>query len=164
MKFLPLILTLLLLPVLVQANDSSGGCGPGSQLFPSKTLISTSSAGSVDGTSFWIGNALGTTLGTSGCAKHDLVKVEKMQIHFIANNLEQLRMDTASGSGEHVVAFARTLGCKDEAVAPLINKVQKNWSTIFLEKAPAKRTLHKVKTIINRDQTLSAACLFAARA
>lgn len=136
------------------ADDTSRGCGVGTLAAPKKTLVSTSIAASVD--YFVPSQSFATSSGTSGCAKHELVLNQKMQEHFIAIHLEQIKFDSAIGSGESIEVLARTLGCNDNGVNSLGIKLQSHFERL----APQDATNFQksVNELIQKDQALKTAC------
>ena len=87
----------------VMAADSSSGCGMGWQVAPNQSLISSSTRSIVNAT---FSNTIAMTLGTSGCAKHSIVKNDAKGIHFAEANLNQLAIEMARGNGEFVTSFS----------------------------------------------------------
>jgi len=139
------------------ADDSSRGCGVGSLAAPKKSLVSTTTATVID---FFVPSQIfATTSGTSGCAKHDLVLLNKMQKHYVAGHLEKIKFDAALGSGEALSVLARTMGCGDNAIENFGQKVQANFET--LESKNADGFLSNVKEIVKKDQNLKAVCPLA---
>lgn len=136
------------------ADDTSRGCGVGSLAAPQKTLVSTSIAGTVD--YFVPSQTFGLTSGTSGCAKHSLVLNQKMQEHFIAVHLEQIKLDSAIGGGESIEVLARTFGCNDQGSDFLGAKLQFNFERLAPQ--DAKSFQKSVNELVKKDQSLKNAC------
>ena len=93
-KFLSVLLTVIFLFSLVSvsamAGDSSSGCGLGWQVFKDNSLVSSSSRAITNVTFL---NTGAMTFGTSGCAKHSIVKNEAKAIHYAQANQNQLMVD-----------------------------------------------------------------------
>lgn len=96
----------------VFAADSSSGCGMGYSIAPKQSLVSSSTRTLVNAT---FSNSVAMTLGTSGCAKHSIVKNDAKGIHFAEANMNQLAFEMARGQGEFVAGFASVFGCQDKA-------------------------------------------------
>jgi hypothetical protein len=108
-----LCLVLLSFSFLSYGEDKSSGCGPGSLLVPRKSILSTATARVIDASStYGLSNYLGSTFGTSGCAKHSLVLKEQEKSIYISSNLSQIKLESALGGGEHLVALGQLYGCE----------------------------------------------------
>lgn len=110
MKKLLIGLFALVSAVSVSAADSSSGCGMGWEVAPKQSLVSSSTRSIVNAT---FSNSIAMTLGTSGCAKHSIVKNEAKGIHFAEANMNQLAIEMARGNGEFVNGFASVFGCQN---------------------------------------------------
>ena len=139
---------------MAQADDQSRGCGLGSMVAPKQTLVSTTTAATVD--YFVPSQSFGTTSGTSGCARHSIVMNQKMQEHFVEANIEQIKFESAIGAGESVEVLARTFGCSDSGVVTFGAKIQSNFET--LSNQSAMKFLDSVKSMVKKDKTLKASC------
>ena len=96
------------------------------------------------------------TLGTSGCAKHSIVKNESQGIHFAEANQHQLMIEMAMGEGEYVAGFAQVIGCDANSFGPA---VRKNYDRIFTtENTSAKEMYDNLKNAVVTDETLAKAC------
>lgn len=93
------------------AADSSIGCGLGYQVAPKNTLISTTSRATTN--ALFSNQLFGITSGTSGCARHPIVKKNPKAFYFAYNNMQNLKVEVAQGGGEFLNAFASTLGCQN---------------------------------------------------
>ena len=138
----------------VFAADSSSGCGMGYEVAPKQSLVSSSTRSIVNGT---FSNTVAMTLGTSGCAKHSIVKNDAKGIHFAEANMNVLALEMARGNGEFVTTFASVYGCNNsEAFGSM---VQSNYESVL----PSANTTgvelyNNVKTQIRNNATLSASC------
>jgi hypothetical protein len=139
---------------LVFADDQSIGCGLGSIVAPKHSLVSTTTANVVD--YFIPSQSFGTTSGTSGCAKHSIVLNQKMQEHFVEAHIEQIKFESALGSGESVEVLARTFGCSDAGVVQFGSKIQSQFEN--LSNQGAMSFLNSVKTMVKKDKNLKSSC------
>lgn len=110
------------------AADGSSGCGLGWMLLKDNSLLSSSLRST---THAWLPNTFSMTSGTSGCAKHSIVKNDKKDLHFADANYEILATELAQGQGEMVTAFAVTLGCTSEASETFGRVMQENYENLF---------------------------------
>ena len=126
----------------------------GYEVAPKQSLVSSSTRSIVNGT---FSNTVAMTLGTSGCAKHSIVKNDAKGIHFAEANMNVLALEMARGNGEFVTTFASVYGCNNsEAFGSM---VQSNYETVL----PASNTsgvelYNNVKPQIRNNATLSASC------
>jgi hypothetical protein len=138
----------------VFAADSSSGCGMGYEIAPKQSLVSSSTRSLVNAT---FSNTIAMTLGTSGCAKHSIVKNDAKGIHFAEANMDQLALEMARGNGEFVASFASVYGCNNtEAFGSM---VQSKYEAVL----PASNTTgvelyNNVKAEIKNNAALSASC------
>ncbi len=92
--------------------DKSSGCGYGWEVMKDQSLL----ASSIRSTTNQIAsNTIAMTMGTSGCAKHDIVLQKKEQLHFANSNYEMIVAEMANGQGEYLTSFANVLGCDNVA-------------------------------------------------
>lgn len=138
----------------VLAADSSSGCGMGWEVAPKQSLLSSSTRSIVNAT---FSSTIAMTLGTSGCAKHSIVKNDAKGIHFAEANLNQLALEMARGNGEFVAGFAQTLGCQNSTAFG--SMVQANYETVL----PSSNTTgvelyNNVKAQIKNNATLASTC------
>lgn len=153
MKF---FLALLLIGVTSSfAEDKSRGCGVGTLIAPKKSLFSTTTAEVTDFASMPT-RPFAMTTGTSGCAPHSLITDSIQREHFIAFNRDQLRIETALGAGEHVLALSQSFGCAKSDV--FISVLKKNYKQTFVEDLSAKKIEEKLKLLILNSPEL-AECL-----
>ena len=140
------------------AEDGSSGCGPGWYILKDNSLVSSSLRATTNGMLF-PAVSFGMTFGTSNCTKHKIVKTEKQSLYFATNNYYELQGDIARGQGEHLSAFATTIGCPAQVQTRFNQHVRKNYSAIFTpgQTSPEALLLEVYKTIL-RDQTLTNQC------
>lgn len=136
------------------AADSSSGCGMGYEVAPKQSLVSSSTRSIVNAT---FSNTIGMTLGTSGCAKHSIVKNEAKGIHFAEANMNQLAVEMARGNGEFVQGFASVFGCQDSSAFG--SMVQAKYELVL----PSTNTsgvelFNNVKAEIKNNAVLASSC------
>jgi len=146
MKIL-LSLTLLVLAQTVYSaeGDTSTGCGLGWSVTKSMTTTAAITRASTNAT---FSNTFAMTSGTSGCAKHDIVKNDRMDLHFVEANHELLIAEAAIGDGEYLNGLTRALGCNNNGSRMLKEEMQKNYEQIFTVGQPAVTSLGKIKAVI----------------
>jgi hypothetical protein len=136
------------------AADSSSGCGMGYQIAPKQSLVSSSTRSIVNAT---FSNTIAMTLGTSGCAKHSIVKNESKGIHFAEANMNQLALEMAQGNGEYVTGFASVFGCQDRMAFGRM--VQRKYETLLPGvQVSGVELYNNVATEIKNDAALSRSC------
>lgn len=132
-------------------SDNSSGCGLGWKVSKRKSLLSSSSRASTNS----IGSqSIAMTMGTSGCSKHELAKLEKEQEHFANSNFEHVLVDMAQGKGVYLNAFASMVGCDAEVLG---SYSQAHFDKVMAENGVA--FLNNVKAQINSNAALGAACI-----
>jgi len=138
----------------VFAADSSSGCGMGYEIAPKQSLVSSSTRSLVNGT---FSNSIAMTLGTSGCAKHSIVKNDAKGIHFAEANMNQLAVEMARGNGEFVASFASVYGCNNsEAFGSMVQS--KYESVLPTSNTSGVELYNNVKSEIRNNAALSASC------
>jgi hypothetical protein len=138
----------------VFAADSSSGCGMGWEVAPKQSLVSSSVRSIVNAT---FSSTVAMTMGTSGCAKHSIVKNEAQGIHFAEANLNQLSIEMAAGNGEHVQAFAAVFGCQNSKAFG--SMVQSKYEKVLpSDKTSGVELYNNVKTEIKNNATLATSC------
>jgi hypothetical protein len=141
-----------------KAEDSSSGCGIGWQVAPKQSLVSSSARTLVNAT---FSNTIGMTMGTSGCAKHDIVLKEKEAIHYAEANQGQLMIEMAQGEGENLRGLAAVMGCSSNGTAAFEKSIQQNFGLIFpSSNTSAAEMLNGVRSVIQADQTVALQCGF----
>ncbi|MFA6238206.1 MAG: DUF3015 family protein [Bacteriovorax sp.] len=138
----------------VFAADSSSGCGMGYEVAPKQSLVSSSTRSLVNMT---FSNTIAMTLGTSGCAKHSIVKNEAKGIHFAEANLNVLAIEMARGNGEFVSTFASVFGCQNSSAFG--SMVQAKYETVLPSASTSGVELYNnVKAQIKNNATLASTC------
>jgi len=138
--------------------DGSSGCGPGWYVFKDNSLVSSSLRTTTNGFLFPV-VTFGMTFGTSNCTKHKIVQTEKQSLYFATNNYYELQGDVARGTGEHLSAFATTIGCPVKAQARFNEQMRSNYRKLFVrDQAAPEALLIEVYNTILRDQTLTNQC------
>lgn len=146
-----LCFSLLLSPAM--AGDSSSGCGLGWAVFKKNSLISSALRAT---TNAMFLNTIAMTSGTSGCAKHSIVKNDKKSLHFMDANKHQLMTEMAYGQGEYVSGLAELMGC-DTAV--FSQKMKEGYSDVFArEDMKARELVNRVQAQILLNKDLAASC------
>src|SRR5262245_4508488 len=113
-RLLLLVLTIAFLVPPALADDSSSGCGLGWEVTRKMSLASSAIRST---THAFLPNTFSMTSGTSGCAKHELVKGDEKAVMFAVNNYDSLVVEMAQGKGEYLESFAEALGCGDASMA-----------------------------------------------
>ncbi|AUN97288.1 DUF3015 domain-containing protein [Bacteriovorax stolpii] len=138
----------------VFAADTSSGCGMGYEVAPKQSLVSSSTRSLVNAT---FSNSIAMTLGTSGCAKHSIVKNDAKGIHFAEANMNQLAVEMSRGNGEFVAGFAGVFGCQNaEAFGSMVQA--KYESVLPSANTSGVELYNNVKAEIRNNATLSASC------
>lgn len=121
----------------VFADDQSNGCGLGWKISKRNSLLSSTTRTYVN---FTFSNTLGMTSGTSGCAKHSIVKNEKKAVYYAEANYGHLMVEMAEGNGEHLSGLASVLGCQTTGISSFNKLTQDNYIRVFssTEEAPGK--------------------------
>jgi hypothetical protein len=150
------VLAILAVNPLAHADDTSIGCGLGTQLIKRNSLISTTTRGYLN---FTFSNSSGMTSGTSGCAKHSIVMNEKKAEHFAEANYHVLMVEMASGRGEHLAGFASALGCGAGSAGAFGKMTQDHYEKIYpSDEVGATQMLDNVQRQIQSDPVLSLTC------
>ena len=147
------LLTLLSASV-VMAADSSSGCGMGWEVAPKQSLVSSSVRSIVNAT---FSSTVAMTMGTSGCAKHSIVKNEAQGIHFAEASLNQLSIEMARGNGDYVTGFASVFGCQDSRAFGSMMQA-KYESLLPSEQTSGVERCNNVKSEIKKNATLASSC------
>ncbi|HEB02544.1 MAG TPA: DUF3015 domain-containing protein [Nitrospirae bacterium] len=112
------------------AADSNTGCGLGDLVFgdPDSTLLQAFEA-TTNGTS---GNqTFGITSGTSNCSKPSkFVSNDKLQ-EFVAQNMDSIAQDMASGGGESLDTVAELMEVSASERAAFNSTLQDNFSKVY---------------------------------
>ncbi|MCP4912184.1 MAG: DUF3015 domain-containing protein [Oligoflexia bacterium] len=134
------------------AADSSSGCGLGWAVFKKNSLVSSSLRATTN--AFFL-NTIAMTFGTSGCAKHSIVKNEAKQLHFSETNYPQLVAQMSQGQGEYVNSMAGLMGC-DSAV--FSQTMQQNFSQVVPSADSAKELVQNMQLQVLTNESLARSC------
>lgn len=138
--------------------DGSSGCGPAWYVFKKNSLVSSSLRAVTNGVLLPT-MTLGMTLGTSNCAKHSIVEQEKASLHLATMAREELLLEMAQGQGEHLAAFAYTLGCQAGAVPAVQAALQNNYDNVAPTTDVSPESLvGNAISVIHSNENLSAQC------
>jgi opacity protein-like surface antigen len=108
-------------------QDVGDGCGLGWQVTQSRTFLATTTRATTNAT---VPPTFGMTSGTLGCVQHSFAKNEVEAVSYAVANYDALSIEMASGQGETLAAFARTLGCDAASSAALGNVTQSRYNSI----------------------------------
>lgn len=149
----------------VHSADSSRGCGVGTMAVPKKTLLGTTTAGTVEGSvCSGLTRVFALTSGTSGCAQHSIIKNDVKKDIFIAVNYDQLKLESSQGKGEVLYGLASLFGCPLSKHVNFNSLVKDNFSELFDGKQSEDRNqvlLKKIKRKVEENADLSSACTLA---
>lgn len=132
-------------------------CGPGWHFNSQATWVGITTRSLVNLTS---SSSVAVTSGTSGCAKHNLVKrLEINGIYYAHYNYEALIENMAMGNGEHLNIFAKTYGCSDDVYQVFSEIARKNFSNIVPSNDKKPVTLYRsLKNIMKSNTNLASHC------
>lgn len=161
MKYLILILTMTLTQVAI-ARDGSSGCGPGWYVSQDNSLLSSSVRATTNGI-LAPTVTLGMTFGTSNCARHSIVKNEVEDLKFATENYFELAVDMSKGNGRFLNAYTELMGCSGESSNILKNKLQQNFSNVYLSnEINPENVVKNTYMIILQDKGLLKSCFVSA--
>lgn len=123
-KIAAVVLAVLFFSTSSFADDQSSGCGLGWQVSKKNSLVSSFFR---EITNAFTSNTIAMTVGSSGCAKHDIVMREKAAEYFAEANYLKLQTEFAEGQGEHLDALAIILGCDGDVGTAM----QSHYEVIF---------------------------------
>ncbi len=112
-------------------TDKNCGCGLGSLLFQDVNdgLISQVAAATTNGS---FGNqTFGITTGTLGCEKFSTIAMKEKLNIFVADNMDSVAVDIASGQGETLEAIADLAEVSTESREALYTILQDNFNSIY---------------------------------
>lgn len=139
------------------ADYGSAGCGLGSMIISSDTIIMQLLAGTTNGT--FASQTFGITFGTSNCTTSGLVRADREQEAFAEANLDALRRDMARGQGEYLVAFADLLECDATVQDDLFSFAQERYQATFpTEATTAQQALYGFKLQLSQDERFAGEC------
>ncbi len=109
-------------------GNANTGCGLGSMLIENQsTVLAQVVAVTINGIS---GNqTFGITSGSVGCAKPARLVLNDQAQKFVADNMDALAIDVASGEGENLDTFLSLVKVKDKAQASA--KLKQDFSKIY---------------------------------
>lgn len=140
------------------AADGSSGCGLGWAVLNKNSLVSSFTRSFINAT---FSNTIAMTSGTSGCAKHDIVKIEKEQIHFTEANYFVLMSQMSQGKGEHLETYGLVMGCRTEDLGSFSQTMKNNFEKIYSnENITPDQVLKNVQEQIKKVPALSKKCNF----
>ncbi len=137
-----------------QADDQSTGCGLGWKVTSKYTWIATTTRGTTN--SFT--TPYGITTGTSGCAKHTIVKNEQTIRSFVNASYDSLSLDIATGGGENLTALTHLLGCSSSSSGQIGMRMQGSYQTLFPTNGTSDQFVNDVLNMISIDSNLSQSC------
>lgn len=143
-----------LVPAVGQARDSSDGCGLGWEVTQDKTLMATLTRGT---TNNFVPPTFGMTTGTIGCEQHSIAQNDQGAAVYAMVNHEALLMEMASGSGEVLDAFARSMGCSDAALNDFASLTQGHFADLQGHSNGIEMFV-KARSLVNNHPALSASC------
>lgn len=140
-------------------GESSSGCGLGWQVTKAYTTLASSTRSSVNAT---FSSTFGMTSGTSGCAKHSIVKQERLQRHFMEANQQRIRIDIALGGGEFAQGMVRTFGCSDTVSLVAVKSLQARYGEIYGDTAEVDvgLTIAKIRETLLTQPQIASQCRF----
>jgi hypothetical protein len=139
------------------AEDTSSGCGLGWQVSQRMSLLSSVIRTTTDTI---LPNTFSMTSGTSGCAKHDIVKNDENAVMFAVNNYNSIVVEMAEGRGEFLNGFAQALGCKDVSYAGFSALTQAHYQQILDQAAHDGVGLYRaVRTQLEASPTMIGQCV-----
>jgi hypothetical protein len=142
---------------IAKAEDKGLGCGLGRVVAPKSTWVSATTQFVVDQVLPVQTSAM--TTGTSGCAAHSIVKIDKRALHYTDANYELIEMDMARGQGEYLSGLVAVLGCNSGVVPTVGMAIKGNYNQIIpkTERNPDQMLLN-VQQIINSKPDLKSGC------
>ena len=122
-----IILSSAVLAVSLFAGNANTGCGLGTVLIENQdTIAKQVLASTTNGT---YGNqTFGISSGTLGCVQPDSFVSNDVQ-KFVKDNMDNLALDIANGSGESITTLSKMMNVND--VASFSKKLQENFAVIF---------------------------------
>ncbi|TGK21959.1 DUF3015 domain-containing protein [Leptospira fluminis] len=140
----------------LSAEYGAAGCGLGSVIFEKNTAIVQVFAATTNGTS---GNqTFGISTGSLNCTTDGLVKNEKAQEIFIAQNFQFLESEMSAGKGERLSTLSHLLGCPTETIPQFGALTKSNYSRLFGKETTPSSLLAAVKNEIKDDELLARSC------
>jgi hypothetical protein len=141
-----------------RAADGSSGCGPGWYIFKDVSLVSSSLRGTTNGILFPV-TTIGMTFGTSNCSAHKIVDNQGESVKFATLAYHDLVVQMAQGKGEHLAAFANTLGCPWQTQIEFNRTLQASFQRIVPTDAVAPEAIvDQVRVELQTQPLLAQAC------
>ncbi len=141
-------------PAASSGEPTIDSCGLGWQVTDKHTFLATTTRGT---TNAFIPPTFGMTSGTIGCEQLQFAKNEEGAVNFAVTNYDSITQDMASGRGEYLVGFARTMGCSSAASQSFGQMTQKNYKNI-VGQGGSLEMYQNVKAQIQQDAVLSISC------
>lgn len=155
-----LLVMLAIVSTQVLAKDGSSGCGPGWYVAKKNSLLSSSLRGTTNG--FLAPTVtFGMTFGTSNCAKHSIVKMEKETLKFITDNYYEVAFESSKGEGDFISSYQELLGCQSSQTY-FKTQIKNNFGKIYNggENTP-EQVLKETYNVILKDARLANNCFKA---
>lgn len=139
-----------------KAEDKGLGCGLGSMIAPKKSWMSATTQSVIDYTA---NPSFSVTSGTSGCAKHSIVKKDREAVYFAEANYAKLEIEIPRGQGEYLANFTKVLGCQPSSQAAVAQSMKNHYQQLFpADQSSADQMLRNVQTLIKSEPQLKTAC------
>ena len=137
------------------AADSSSGCGLGWKVNGDNSFMGTITRGTTHAVLI---PTFSMTAGTSGCAKHSIVKNDAKGKFFIEGNLANLMVEMSLGQGEVLAGFAEAMGC-GSVESSFGTVMQENYGQIFTsDEVTPMEAYDRVKSQIMANHHLATSC------
>ena len=122
-----IILSSAFLAVTMLSANQNTGCGLGTVLFEDQSTVVTQVLAATTNGSY--GNqTFGISSGTLGCVQpHSYVSNDVQK--FVKDNMDNLALDIANGSGESIQTLSKMMNVED--VSSFSKKLQENFAVIF---------------------------------
>ena len=124
----------------VKGADVIDGCGLGWQVTQSRTMLGTTTRGTINMT---VPASFGMTSGTLGCEKIDFAAQDRKAAAFVATNYSNLKSEIAEGNGEYVAGLVESFGCSN--VDAMSSRLQENYTTVVAPAKDAKELFYNIK-------------------
>lgn len=156
MKKIIVLLSIVALPFCAFAEDSSSGCGYGWQVVKDTSLVSSYTRSL---TNALTSSTFGMTSGTSGCAKHSIVKKDAEAASYAFTNFDSLKSDMAKGEGETLAGLGRLMGCNDASLSTFSSSVRSQYQNVLpAANTGAAEMFYNVKSVIQNNPALATTC------
>lgn len=128
----------------VKGADVIDGCGLGWQVTQSRTMLGTTTRGTINMT---VPASFGMTSGTLGCEKINFAAKDEKAATFVSANFMNLKSEIAEGKGEYLTGALEVFGCSN--VNEMSLRLQKNYSKVVSPSADAQELFYNMKKEIN---------------